>query len=57
MQIWHASKVACLNISNLVNTKVAEFITCLPHGGQTHLLSVKNVKIEKQKGPPLTKVF
>ena len=40
-----------LDISNLVNTKVNELIIHQPHGRSNHILSVKSIKIEKEKGP------
>ena len=40
----------CLNISNLVNTKVAKFIKYQPRGGGwSNHLSVDSIKIEKEK--------
>ena len=46
----------CLNISNLVNTKVAKFIKYQPRGGGggggggwSNHLSVESIKIEKEK--------
>ena len=45
-QTWRPSKVGCWDISNLVTTKVAEFIEYKPYGGSNHLLSLINSKIE-----------
>ena len=45
----HYRNSKCLNIANLVNTRVAEIIKYLPHGGSNHLLSVKSIKIEKKE--------
>ena len=39
-----------MNIANLVNIRVAGIIKYQPHGGSNHLLSVKSIKIEKEKG-------
>ena len=47
----------CLNIANLVNTRVSEIIKYQPHGGWNHLLSVKNIKIEKVGGACHIKPF
>ena len=40
--------VGGLDISNLVNTKVAKFIEYQPHKASNHLLSLKDTKIDKQ---------
>ena len=47
-QKWHSTKVGCLDILNVINIKVAEFIKQQPHGGSDHLLPVKSVEIEKE---------
>ena len=38
-----------LEYFKLVNTKVAEIIKYQSHGGSNHLLSIKSIKIEKEK--------
>ena len=40
----------CRNIANLVNTTVARIIKCQPDCGSNHLLSVKSIKVEKERG-------
>ena len=47
----------CFNIGNLVNIRVAEIIKYQSHRGSNHLLSVKNIKIEKGKGACHIKLF
>ena len=47
-QTRHWQILGCLNISNLVNSKVAKFIRYQLHGGLNHLLFVKGIKIEKK---------
>ena len=37
------------NIANLVNTRITEIIKYQLHGGSNHLLSVKRIKIKKEK--------
>ena len=39
-----------MDISNIVNTKFAKFGKSQSRGWSNHLLSVKNIKIEKEKG-------
>ena len=39
-----------MDISNVINTKFDKFGKCQSHGWSNHLLSVKNIKIEKEKG-------
>ena len=46
-----------MNIANLVNTSVAEIIKYEPHGGSDHLLSVKSIKIEQERGACDIKLF
>ena len=41
-------KVEYLNITNVVNIKVDEFIKWQPHGGSNHLLSAKNPNRERE---------
>ena len=53
----HYRNRKCLNIANLVNTRVAEIIKYLPHGGSNHLLSVKSIKIEKKEVPVISAVL
>ena len=48
-QVLHSAKVRCINISNLANTKVAEFPKYNPHGWSYHLFSVKSTIKELQK--------
>ena len=43
--------------TNLLNTKVAKVIKYQPHGRSNHLLSVKIIKINKEKGPSDIKLF
>ena len=50
-QKWHSTKEGCLDISNVIDINIAEFIIQQPHGWPNHLLSMKSVKIEK-KGQP-----
>ena len=57
LEILRLSKAWCLDISDLVNNKIAKFIKYQSHGWSTHSFSVKNVKIEKQKSLSLTKLF
>ena len=47
----------CLNIANLVNTRVTEMIKNQPHGGSNYLLSVKSIKIDKERGAGHIKLF
>ena len=47
----------CLNISNLGNTTVARIVKYQPHGGSNHLLSVKSIEIEKERGACHIKLF
>ena len=56
-QKWHSTKVGSLYILNVINIKVAEFIKEQPHGVSDHLLSVKSIKIEKEKGACHIKLF
>ena len=46
-----------MNFSNLLTTEAAKFIKYRPHGGSNHLLSVKSIKIEKESGHCLVKLF
>ena len=46
-----------LNISNLVNIKVAKFVKYEPHGGSNHLLYVESIKIEKERSVRHIKLF
>ena len=46
----HERNRKCLNIANLVNTRVAENIKYQLHEWSNHLLSVKKNKKEKEKG-------
>ena len=44
-QIRHSGKVGCLDISNVVNTKIAKFLKQQqPHGGTNHLLCAKKAE-------------
>ena len=43
-------KFGCLEILNVINIKVAEFIKYQLRGVSNHLLSVKSIEIEKEKG-------
>ena len=54
---WRSTKVGCLDILNVINIKVAQFIKQQPHGVSNHLLSVKSIKIEKEKGACHIKLF
>ena len=47
----------CLNISNLGNPTVARIVKYQPHGRSNHLLSVKSIKIEKERGSCHIKLF
>ena len=47
----------CFQIPNLLNTKFAKIIKYQPHGGSNHLLSVKSIKIEKERGVRPIKLF
>ena len=47
----------CLNIANLLNTNVAKIIKHQLHWGSNHLLSVKSIKINKEKGSSDIKLF
>ena len=49
--------LGCLNFSNLVNTKVAKLIKYQPLRGSNHLLSVENIKIDKERGVYHIKLF
>ena len=40
----HSAKVQCLDISNVINTKVARFVKQQPHGGTNHLFYAKKTK-------------
>ena len=46
-----------MDISNLVNTKVAEFIKLQPNVEPNHLLSGENSKIDKQRSVCHIKLF
>ena len=56
-QIWHSKKVRSLDILNIINIKVAEFVKEQPHGVSNHLLSFKSIRIEKEKGASHIKFF
>ena len=56
-QKWHLKTVECLNILNVMNIKVAEFIKYQRHGVSNYILSVKSIKIEKEKGACHIKLF
>ena len=47
----------CLNIANLVNIRVAKIIKYQPNKGSNHVLSVKSIEIEKEKGACHIKLF
>ena len=51
------SQIGCLNISDVVNTKVAKFIIYQSHCGSNHFLSVESIKIEKERGVCHIKLF
>ena len=46
----HTVKTKHLNIANSVNTRVAKIIKYQSHGGSKYLLSIKSIKIEKERG-------
>ena len=52
----HYQNLECFNIVNIVNTRVAKIIKYQPHGGSNHL-SVKSIKIEKERGAGHIKLF
>ena len=56
-QKWYSTKFACLEISNVIHFKVANFIKQQPHGVSNHLLSVKSIKIEKKNVPVISNIF
>ena len=51
------SQIGCLNISDVVNTKVAKFIIYQSHCGSNHFLSVESIKTEKERGVCHIKLF
>ena len=53
----HQRNHECLNLTNLVNTRVAEMIRYQSHGESNCLLSVKSIKIEKERGACHIKLF
>ena len=53
----HERNRKCLNIANLVNTKLAKIIKYQSHGGSNDLLSAKRIKIEEEKGACHIKLF
>ena len=57
LQKGHLRILECLNITNLVNTKVAKFIKYQSHEGSNHLLSAKSIKIEKERSDCHIKLF
>ena len=55
--ISHWGKVECLDISNAVNTRVAEFIKYQSHGWYNHLFSARSAIKLNLKSYSLIEVF
>ena len=53
----HFRNLECLNIVNLVNTRVVQIINYQSHGGSNHLLSLKSIKTEKERCACRIKLF